>query len=161
MQALGMKLIASRNVESWAWQELGTADHLDSWLHTCCWLHCFKTHFNLSCTDPLDCNRLKSNKDLFCLHIGQSVPGVCVTYTSPPSRTPVQKVGLCKWCKKSKVLQSFSSSDGEKEISCNGLCSALCFEQAVKNIKENQAHVNETQQVLHSRPLPPTGSNGE
>ncbi|KAL9969199.1 hypothetical protein ACROYT_G021387 [Oculina patagonica] len=90
---------------------------------------------------------------------GQSVPGVCVTYTSPPSRTPVQKVGLCKWCKKSKVLQSFSSSDGEKEISCNGLCSALCFEQAVKNIKENQVHVNDTQKVLHSRPLPPSSGS--
>jgi len=67
----------------------------------------------------------------------------------------VQKVGLCKWCKKSGVLQNFSSSDGEKEISCKGLCSALCFEQAIKNIKESQLHIHETQQVLQSRPLPP------
>ncbi|XP_020627343.1 sex comb on midleg-like protein 2 isoform X1 [Orbicella faveolata] len=87
--------------------------------------------------------------------LGQSVAGVCVTYTSPPSKTPVQKVGLCKWCKKSGVLQNFSSSDGEKEISCKGLCSALCFEQAIKNIRESQLHIHETQQVLQSRPLPP------
>lgn len=73
--------------------------------------------------------------------------GVQVTYTSSPSKKPGQKFGLCKWCKKSNVLQNFTSSDGEKETSCKDLCSALCFEQAVKSIKENQSHINNTQQM--------------
>ena len=81
--------------------------------------------------------------------------GVQVTYTSSPSKKPGQKFGLCKWCKKSNVLQNFTSSDGEKETSCKDLCSALCFEQAVKSIKENQSHINNTQQMS------PTIKSGE
>lgn len=77
----------------------------------------------------------------------QEDEGVQVTYTSSPSTKPAQKFGQCKWCKKSNVLQNFSSSDGEKEISCKDLCSALCFEQAVKGIKENHSRTNNTQQV--------------
>lgn len=53
------------------------------------------------------------------------------------------------------MLQNFTSSDGEKETSCKDLCSALCFEQAVKSIKENQSHINNTQQMS------PTVKSGE
>ena len=84
-----------------------------------------------------------------------------VIYTSPPFKSPLQKVKHCSWCKKSTVLKDFSSSDGEKTVTCKGLCSALCFEQAVKNIKESEVHINSTQEVLRSQGLPGTNKTSE
>lgn len=88
---------------------------------------------------------------------GEPTAGVQITYTSPPGKDPLQKVQVCSWCKKSTVLKDFTSSDGEKIISCKSLCSALCFEQAVKNIKESEHHINSTQDLLRTQGLP--GSN--
>jgi len=59
------------------------------------------------------------------------------------------------------VLKDFTSSDGEKVMSCKGLCSAMCFEQAVKNIKENEEHLNSTQDALRSQGLPGTNKCSE
>ena len=95
------------------------------------------------------------------LHTGESETGVHITYTSPPGNNPSQKVQLCSWCKKSSAIKDFTSSDGEKLISCKGLCSALCFEQTVKNIKENEKHINSTQDVLRSHRIPGTNKFGE
>ena len=93
--------------------------------------------------------------------IGVSTPDVFVAYTSSPPKNSCQKVRLCSWCKKSTVLKDFTSSDGEKVVSCKGLCSATCFEQAMKNIKENDVHITNTQENLRSQGLPGTNKTGE
>ena len=90
-----------------------------------------------------------------------STPDVFVAYTSSPPKNSFQKVRLCSWCKKSTVLKDFTSSDGEKVVSCKGLCSATCFEQAMKNIKENDVHITNTQENLRSQGLPGTNKTGE
>lgn len=90
-----------------------------------------------------------------------STPDVFVAYTSSPPKNSCQKVRLCSWCKKSTVLKDFTSSDGEKVVSCKGLCSATCFEQAMKNIKENDVHITNTQENLRSQGLPGTNKTGE
>ncbi|XP_074625961.1 polycomb protein SCMH1-like isoform X1 [Acropora palmata] len=46
----------------------------------------------------------------------------------------------CSWCKKSAPLKDITSCDGEKVISCKNVCSAECFEQTVKFIKESQSN---------------------
>lgn len=98
---------------------------------------------------------------MWLLCTGESETGVQVTYTSPPGKNPWQKVQLCSWCKKSSVLKDFTSSDGEKVVSCKSLCSALCFEQAIKNIKESEKHINSTQDLLRSQGIPGTNKFGE
>jgi len=101
-------------------------------------------------------NKVNSSSDQTDNDEGKSTSGVHITYTSPPAKNPWQKVQQCSWCKKIAVLKDFTSSDGEKVMSCKGLCSAVCFEQAVKNIKENEEHLNSTQDALRSQGLPGT-----
>ena len=46
--------------------------------------------------------------------------------------------GICNWCKKNGTLQDFSSHDGVREIFIAGLCSARCFELAVRRVRDNE-----------------------
>ena len=72
-----------------------------------------------------------------------------MTYTSPPNKKPVQNLAQCAWCKKMALLQDFSSSDGEKRVSCKDLCSALCFEKAVSNIRKNETEETDANKQLN------------
>lgn len=65
--------------------------------------------------------------------------GVYITFTASPGENyPLHMPKVCSWCKKSALLKDFASNDGKKVISCKGLCSAVCFEQAVKKLRESQ-----------------------
>ena len=46
--------------------------------------------------------------------------------------------GVCNWCRKDNGLQDFSTHDGIRTIFIAGLCSARCFELAVRRVRDNE-----------------------
>ena len=84
-----------------------------------------------------------------------------ITFTASPGENyPLHMPKVCSWCKKSALLKDFASNDGKKVISCKGLCSAVCFEQAVKKLRESQ-NPSKDKECLQSPKLQGSNKAGE
>ena len=100
----------------------------------------------------------------FLLFLGTSTSGIVITYKNTQRRQAFKPVGPCSWCKKVASLQDYTSSDGEKDVFCTGMCSALCFEQAIRNIQQSKEHIKHVQESLRGVPISgtrPESRNGE